>query len=205
MHIVRIVLLPLLLTPAVVHAQIYMCKDASGHTLTSDRPIPECSDRRTKEFDKKGNLRREIAPPPTAEQKRQMQVDAERKKAEAAEAEERKRNDQAILLRYRREADIEAARLRSIEPIQEQVKRERAALADAEKQQQSAQAEVDAHQKKNTKVPPVLQRKLDDRGQAVAAAGKLIQEREAELEQANARYDATLKRFRQIAPPVAAK
>jgi hypothetical protein len=120
---------PLMLVLADGHAQIFMCKDAAGHTLTSDHPIPECADRAMRELDNRGMVRREIAAPMTAEQKRQQQADEEKRKAEQAAAQEQKRNDRAIRLRYRSEADIEAARERSLAPIQDKLQREKASLA----------------------------------------------------------------------------
>ena len=52
------IVLPLFLAHVALHAQkIYMCKDESGHTLTSDRPIPECEGRAIREFDKSGTIR----------------------------------------------------------------------------------------------------------------------------------------------------
>ena len=88
------IVLPLLLMHAAVHAQkIYMCKDESGRTLTSDRPIPECEGRAIREFDKGGMVKRDIPPPPTAEQKRQMPIDDDKRKAEAEAADERRRAD----------------------------------------------------------------------------------------------------------------
>ena len=37
--------LSFVLSPCLAQAKIFMCKDASGRTLTSDRAIPECADR----------------------------------------------------------------------------------------------------------------------------------------------------------------
>ena len=48
------------------HATIFMCKDASGRTITSDRPIPECAERTVWEYGNTGSLKREIAAPLTA-------------------------------------------------------------------------------------------------------------------------------------------
>ena len=70
----------LVMVPIAVQGQnqpqtIYMCKDATGKTITSDRPIPECADRAVKELDKNGVIRREVSAPPTAEEKKQAKLD----------------------------------------------------------------------------------------------------------------------------------
>ncbi|MDF3035707.1 MAG: hypothetical protein K0S28_981, partial [Paucimonas sp.] len=77
-------------------AQIYMCKDASGRTLTSDRPIPECSNREMREMGKDGVTRRVIAAPLTAEEKRKRTQEEEKKKAEATALEEQRKSDRAL-------------------------------------------------------------------------------------------------------------
>lgn len=194
-----LVCLPFALAHWSVHAQIYMCKDATGRTLTSDRPIPECADRSMRELDKQGRTRREIKPPMTAEEKRQLQLEEEKRKAEEAAADERRREDRLLKARYRSEADIELARRRALDVVEEQAKRERSGLAAAEKQQLKTQSEVDALKKKNASVSKALQQRLDDDSHAVDSAMKKIQEYDAEIAQVNARYDATLKRYRELA------
>jgi hypothetical protein len=187
------------------HAQIYMCKDASGRTITSDRPIPECADRAVRELDKSGKTRREIPPPMTAEQKRELQLQQEKHKAEEAAADELKRSDRLLRARYRDEGDIETARKRALEIVEEQIKREKVTLAAAEKQQQQAQAEADSLRKKNTALSAALQHRLDDSAQSVGGSKKALQEYEAELGLINAKHDAALKRYRELATASAAK
>lgn len=190
--------LSLALPMAGVHAQIYMCKDASGRTLTSDRPIPECADRAVRELDKSGRTRRDIPAPMTAEEKRRFQREDEKRKAEEALAEEQRRSDRLLRARFKSEADIEEARKRALEQVDDRIRRDRASLASAEKQQQQAEAEADALKKKNAKVPTVLQHRIDDASQTVGAARKAIQGNEADIAEVNAKHDALLKRFREM-------
>src|SRR3979411_410717 len=129
----RIVFYLSALMPLTVNAQIIMCKDVSGRTFTSDYPIPECIDRPAREFGRNGVLKREIPAPLTAEQKRQQQLDEEKRKAEEAAAAEQKQIDRAILSRYRNEGEIELARKRTLDLVEEKIKRETVALAAAEK------------------------------------------------------------------------
>lgn len=198
-------LLALLLSHVAASAQIYMCKDRSGRTLTSDRPIPECADRPMREFDRTGLARREIPAPPTAEQKREMLLQEEKRKADEAAAQEQRRNDNAIRLRYRNEADIELARKRSVEIAQEQIKRETSLLAAAQTRRQKAQAEVDARKNKNQAVPADLQRRVEESDRTISESKKIIRNAEAEIEQINAKYDETAKRFRVITGVASAK
>ena len=190
--------LPLLLVHCGVHAQIYMCKDADGRTITSDRPIPECADRAVRELDKSGRTRRDIPPPMSAEEKRRLQQEQEKRKAEEAAADEQRRSDRLLRARYKNEADIEAARKHGLEQVADRIKREKAVLAAAEKQQQQAQAEADALKKKNATVPTVLQHRIDDASQTVAESRKALEGHEADEAEVNAKHDALLKRYREL-------
>lgn len=182
--------------PLLAQAEIYICKDASGKTLTSDRPIMECQDRKTRVLGKNGMTAREIAPPLTEEQKRQKEADNEKRKAALAVAEEQKRQDRALLARYSKEADIDLARQRALESVNEQVKREEASIAASEKSLQKARTEAAAQPK--GKVPSILQRKIDDLAQEIVDSKKIITERHEEAAQINARFDHAVKRFREL-------
>jgi hypothetical protein len=185
-------------TMAGAHAQIYMCKDASGRTITSDRPIPECADRAVRELDKNGRARREIPPPMTAEEKRRLQQEEEKRKSDEAAADELRRTDRLLRARYKNEGDIEAARMRALERIDDRIKRDKAALAAAEKQLQQAQAEADTLKKKNATVSTVLQHRIEDASHTVIATREAIQGHEADTAEVNAKHDAIVKRFREL-------
>lgn len=194
----------LLLLPLVAHAEIFICKDASGRTLTSDRPIMECQDRNVRVLGKNGLTQREIAPPMTAEQKRQKQAEDDKLKADAEAQKEQKRQDMALKARYKTEADIEADRKRTLDDARDQLKREEAGAADAGKRLKEVRAEADTQKKKP--LSPTLQRQLDTAEQAVKDSQKRLAELQVEVAQINGRFDEKLKRFRELksgAAPVA--
>jgi hypothetical protein len=183
--------------PMAVHAQIIMCKDASGKTYTSDRPIMECADRPIREFGKNGFLKREIPAPLTAEQRRQKQLEEEKRKAEEIALAEKKQADRALLARYRNEGDIEVARRRTLEIVQEQINRHADTLAVAEKRHQDVQSEI-AQAKNKKDAPPGLQRRLEESGKALGVEKQKRHAYEAELVKINQQYDATANRYREL-------
>lgn len=192
----------------IAHAQttyMYMCKDAGGRTITSDRPIPECADRAVKELDRGGMVRREIPPPLTPEQRREQKLKQEKAKADAAALEEQRQSDRLLLARYGSEKDIEASRKRSLDLVQEQLKRETKEMAAAEAALKTAQAEADAQTKRKAPSASLAKRRATNAEQAVLAARKAIEERQEELVQIDAKYDQALKRYREIAGGAAAK
>jgi DNA repair exonuclease SbcCD ATPase subunit len=188
------------LVSSAASAQIIMCKDASGRTHTADRMIAECADRPTREFSSNGLPRREIPAPLTAEQKRQKQLEEEKRKAEEAVLAEKKRADRAMLTRYRNENDIEVARRQSLDMVNERVSRQKDALAAAEKQQKAVRTEM-AQVKNKKDMPPGLYRRLEESDKMILNEKKKVEELEAEMAQVSAKYDATLKRFRELTIP----
>jgi len=190
--------LPLLLAHGSVQAQIYMCKDEKGRPITSDRPILECIGRTIKEFDKKGIARREIPPPPTAEQKREIELQEQKRKAEEIAAAEQRHRDRALRLRYSSEDDIETARKREVAPLQESLKRDMSLLLETEKKKYEAQVEANAYKKKNAAIPVDLQRKITRSDETIGGLKKVIQEREEELAETNAKFDESLRHFRRM-------
>jgi hypothetical protein len=181
------------------HAGVfYMCKDASGRTLTSDRPIPECADRTMREYGNNGVLKREITPPLTAEQKRAKEIERQQRQAQQVALEEQRRTDRALLARYRSEEDIEAARKRSSATLIEQVEQQKVELAVADKEWQTARAAVDARREQG-EVPPALQAKLVQALENLRVRRTLLRESEGSLSQINAKYDTVMQRYRDVA------
>ncbi|MDO9419068.1 MAG: DUF4124 domain-containing protein [Herminiimonas sp.] len=180
------------------HATIFMCRDASGRTLTSDRPIPECADRIVREYGNTGTLKREIAAPLTAEQKREKQLQDDKKKAEAIAADEQKKSDRALSARYRSEEDITIARKRDTSVISDQIAQQKKALSVAYKDLIDAQVTVEAQKKKGL-VSAGMQYKLDRADQTVRDLNVRVSDSEVELAQVHAKYDVTLQRYREIA------
>ena len=194
----RLALLCLLApTLALAQSKIYICKDASGRTLTSDRPIAECSTRPMREMDNSGITRREIAAPLTPEEKQRNEQEARTRRAEELAAIEQRRNDAAILSRFRSEDAIVGAGRRNAAIVQENIKREKQVLAAAEKRQQAVEAEL-AHLPDGTARPAYLRQQLEEADRAVNGSRRRLDDYEAEILQINSRTEATLTRFRDL-------
>lgn len=194
----RIVLLCLLAPAlAVAQAKIYVCKDAAGRTLTSDRPIAECSTRPMREMDRNGITRREIPAPLSADERQKTDEEARARRAEEVAAVEQRRNDRAILARFRSEDDIIDSGRRNIAIVQENVKRETQVLSAAGKRQQAAEAEL-ALLPLQDRRPAYLRQRLEEADRAVSGSRRRLDDYEAEILQINSRTDATLKRFREL-------
>jgi Domain of unknown function (DUF4124) len=186
-----------LLAPALAQAKIYVCKDAAGRTLTSDRPIAECSARPMREMDNAGITRREIAAPLSAEERQKNEQEARDRRAAELAAVEQRRNDTAILSRFRSEDDIVDSGRRNAAIVQENVKRERQVLGAAEKRQQAVEAELAQLPDRNAR-PAHLRQRLEEADRAVNGSRRRLDDYEAEILMINTRTEATLARFREL-------
>ncbi|WP_211461247.1 DUF4124 domain-containing protein [Collimonas silvisoli] len=185
------------LLPLLAHGQIYTCKDAAGHTITGDHPMPECADRRILELSKAGVVKREIPAPLNAEQKRQQQALEEKRRAEAAVEEQRRQQDRALLARYHSEADIESSRRYYLSLSHDLIKRDQAAIDDAQNQLKAANTEAEFYKHRKT-LPVSLRDKIDEANRDIIHNQKNMADHQAELERVNGKFDETLKHYREL-------
>jgi hypothetical protein len=185
------------LLPLLAHGQIYTCKDAAGHTVTGDHPMPECADRKIVELSKAGVLKREIPAPLTAEQKRQKQALDDKRAAEAAVEEQRRQQDRALLSRYRSEADIESSRRYYLSLSRDLIKRDQVAIDDAQNQLKAANTEAEFYKHRKT-LPVSLRYKIDEANRDIINNQKNMADHQAELGRINDKFDETLKHYREL-------
>lgn len=184
-------------------AQIYMCKDANGRTLTSDRPIPECANRAQKELRGNGTVKREIPPPLTPEQVRQKKEEEEKRKAEELAAAEQKRRDTVLLTTYQTEAQLEAERQRAVTQLRNNINIAITAQNNAEQRRKAAQTEADLMRKSGKPVPSALKNRIDDAQKVADHESKNVEGMEAEMAKVKLKYDDMLKRYRELNTPSA--
>lgn len=179
------------------NAEIFMCKDAAGHTYTSDRPIPECAGQAVREYANSGMLKRRIAAPLTAEQQKAKQAQEEKKQAELAAQQEQRQADRALLARYHGESGIEHSRQRDAQPVEKQIEQQNSALLTAEKERQVAQTALNARMEAGT-IPAALKSRATQAGQAVRTAQAELDDSKARLAEINKKYDLLLQRYREL-------
>jgi hypothetical protein len=185
----------LALAPIAARAEIYICKDSGGHTITSDRPVAECADRVVRVMSG-GLVRREIAAPLTPEQRRQKQVELDKLRADAAAAEEQRQLDRLLLARYQSDLDIEAARKRALQPVQDLIAAANQAIADAGKQLAAVKVESEFYKYKP--LPFTLRRKQEEATRTILYEQRNIQDQSATIDDINGKYDAALTRYREL-------
>lgn len=184
------------LAAAPAAAQIFVCVDRTGKTINSDRPPPECADRPIRELRSDGSLRRIIEPPLTAEQKEQRRLE-ELRKIEAAEKQRMQlRKDLTLLEAYASEEEIEIARARALADRQASIARAQKRIEDFRRERKRLDAETEFYAKRE--LPEKLKRALADNTSLMRNEEKLIADARAEMTRINERYDADLKRWREL-------
>ena len=176
-------------------AEIYTCIDAKGRKLTSDRKIPECSDREQKILNPSGTVKARIGPNLTAQERSQIEAKSKAQQQERMHQEDEKRRDRALLIRYPNEALHQKERAEALGQIM--IVKQAAAKRVAELQTERAKLleEMAFYTKDPSKAPLKLRQQIDATTQALSGQGRFLTERDVEIDRTNARFDEELLRL----------
>jgi hypothetical protein len=186
----------LALAAAPVSATMYVCTDASGRTITSDRPPPECANRPVRELRPDGSVRRVIEPPLNAEQRKERAEQARREQQEQEVKRSQARQDLALLETYASEKDIEAARKAALVSRQAMIERSKKRLETFAAERKTLDEETEFYA--NRKIPDKLANAIEANTSMVQAEERLIAETQADMARINKRFDIESERYRQL-------
>lgn len=175
---------------------IYTCIDEKGNRRTSDRVIPECSDREQRVLNRDGSLKQVIPPTLTPEERAAREAAAQRAADQRTAYNDGVRRDRNLLFRYRTEAAHNKAREAALESV-------RVAMLASEQRIHELQAEAkplhdEAEFYRGRKLPARLKQRIDANRTSVAAQRDLIQTQEAEVVRINRIFDAELEHLRKL-------
>lgn len=187
----------LLMTIApVAHSQLYVCTDARGRTLTSDRPPPECADRPVRELRSDGSVRRVIEPPLSAEQRAAREAEARRQAEEADRQRAQMRRDLALLEAYATTDEIEEARNRALGTRSQLI--DRANKRIEEHKRERAKLEKEAEFYVGRELPDSLKRALENNSALMRSEQRIVDDVRGDMDRVNARFDAENNRWREL-------
>lgn len=181
-----------------VYADIYTCKDAAGHTLTSDRPIPECADRAMFVRQNPAQSQREIPRPKTAEERRKAEADQEKQKIADQLEEQRKREELYLLANFKSEQAIEMTRQKSLEVIQEKIRVGSEQMKAVDHLLLELQAEQNNGATKSQAENANLQNRASQLVLSIKNSRESVARYEVEKKLLNTQYDDILSRYREI-------
>lgn len=176
--------------------QIYSCVDANGNKLTSDRPIPACSDRDQKVLNADGSVRQVVPPTPTADERAEAEAAARRSAIERAAQQDAIRRDRNLLNRFPNEAVHQRAREAALDDVRKALRNseERIKLLAAERKPLHDEAEFYV----GRELPAALRQAFDANDAAVEAQRTLIANQQAEIVRIDKLYDVELERLRRL-------
>ncbi|MDQ7958115.1 MAG: DUF4124 domain-containing protein [Rhodocyclaceae bacterium] len=180
---------------------IYSCVDASGRTITSDRPIPACFDREQVELTPSGTVRRRIEPRYTARELEQREARQREAEQAALRAREERRRERALLVRYPNAATHDRERGEAMKQIDAVIGAARTRLGELAEERRKIDGEMEFYKKDPSKAPPSLRRQLEDNDQSAAVQNRFIAEQDAEKRRVNARFDEERTRLVQLWSP----
>lgn len=178
------------------YSQLYVCTDARGRTLTSDRPPPECADRPIRELRSDGSVRRIIEPPLSAEQRAAREAEARRQADEADRQRTQMRRDLALLEAYATTDEIEEARNRALGTRHQLIDRANKRIEEHKKER--AKLEKEAEFYVGRELPDSLRRALENNSALIRSEQRIVDDVRGDMDRVNARFDAENKRWREL-------
>jgi hypothetical protein len=199
----RLLFVLALCTAAPAHAQapapppgtMYSCV-ANGRTYTADRPPAECVNSDIRELNRDGSVRRVIARPLTIEEQRARALEAKKRLEEEERVLAQRRRDRSLLEAYANEAEIDAARRKSLENAEQIIRRSQERTTSLAQDKKRLDDEAEFYKKRE--MPDSLKRAYALNAEAAAAEQKILAEARGEVERVNERFDAEKKRFREL-------
>ena len=188
--------------PSTSPTSIYVCTDANGKRITSDRPIPECSTREQRILNPDGSPKGVRPPTPTAEERAEMEARERDAMAERVARQDAIRRDRNLLARFPDEAAHRKAREAALDDVRKAVRNSEIRVATLVAERKPLQDEAEFYVGKA--LPLKLRNQLDGNDAAAEAQRNLIQNQQAEVVRINRRYDAELARLKRLwagAPP----
>lgn len=177
---------------------IYSCQDGSGRRITSDRPIPTCSDREQRLLGNSGVEKKRIVPS-LSEQERYEAEQRQRRQARQQQlSQDGLRREQAMIQRYPRPDLHQAARREALAQVDEviAVASQRMEALRVERGQQ--EQEMAFYAKDPTLAPPSLQRNLAEIDVAMERQLRYLQEQQQERRRVQQRFDSEQQQLQRL-------
>ncbi len=205
MRVLAGMLLPFLVSLVHIHSHaqvpvsgIYSCLDAKGRKISSDRPIPECSDREQKLLNPSGTVRAKVGPTLTLQERADIEArEKQEVEARAIQAEE-KRRERALLIRYPTREVHDRERALAITQVGTVAQAAHKRIDELVLDRRKLDQEMEFYKKDPSKAPPTLRRQLEDNYQSVQIQSRFIGEQENELKRIGMRFDEELERLKPL-------
>ena len=180
------------------NAGIYSCVDSRGHTITADRPIPDCIDREQRELNPSGTIRRKVEPTYTPREQAEREERERQAQLLASRQIEERRRERALLIRYPNAAAHNRERAEALVQIDAVILAAKKRLSELADERKRVDEELEFYKADPSKAPGSIRRKAEDNARSVEVQNRFIAEQEEENKRVNARFDEELARLKPL-------
>ena len=170
------------------NASVYSCVDASGRRLTADRPIAACADREQSVLMPGGSVRT-IGPSYSERERADQAVQQRREAEERYRANDGKRRERALTIRYPNKAAHDVERNDAVDVLKNQIKivqeRKVSLLEDRKKIDQ----DMEFYKKDPSKAPAPLQSRLQHNREDLKEVDEQVATINEDIKRTHQRFD----------------
>ena len=195
--------LAMLASTSPARAALYKWVDDKGVVHYTDTLPPEAVDKARIELNKQGVEVKKTDKALTPDQRRAIEREAQKQKENARQQEEVARRDRALLSTYTSEAEIDLARKRSLQTIDNIVQSTLAYSGQLSKRK--VELETKKEEMKGKPTVAVIDRELESIEAELARQAELIEQKKRETQMVVAKYDADKVRWRELVAARAAE
>ncbi|THU04576.1 DUF4124 domain-containing protein [Lampropedia puyangensis] len=180
-------------------ARIYTCVDATGRTLTSDRPIPQCNDRPQRILDGVTGHQQGIKEPSYTQAEREA-IEREKKREQDVlrAAKDKRQRERVLLMRYPNEEAHNQARESAKESLVTVITAANLRLAQIRDAKIKLDKELEFYDNDIAKAPPVLKRQFADNQQDMQDQQTFIDGKQEEVMRVDRQFDQELNELKQL-------
>ena len=173
--------------------RIYNCVDASGRTVSSDRPIKECSDREQRILGGGSIYQTGVLPPSyTDDERAALREKEQQRQAQKRSESEARQRLRLLEMRYPDRAAFTRDRASATTQIEAVISTANAGLRKLHTAKANYAQEVEFYQGGTENMPTSLRARIDNNLREIAEQENFIAKQEQEKERIQARYDADL-------------
>lgn len=178
--------------------RIICCKDGNRQICGDSMPT-QCVGKAYRLLDRNGNVIRESDAPLTQEQKDQKQADAKRRQEEEQKLKEQRRKDQALLDTYASVDQIDRAKQRNLDGINQVIKLSEEKLTGSRKRRQDLDKQAQGFQANN--LPKDLQNQMRDVDYEIKLEMASLESKRKDLQAIRERFEQERKRYLELTKP----
>ena len=184
-------------------AAVYSCVDAAGRRLTADRPIPACSDREQR-VTMPGGAVRTIGPTYSEREKADQAVQARKEAEERYRANDGKRRERALAVRFPTKAAHDAERAEAVETLKTQIKIVQERKTNLLEDRKKIDEDMEFYKKDPSKAPQALQSRLKYNRDDLKEVDDQIASINEEIKRTHQRFDEEAQTLKQYWTPASA-